>query len=107
MLGRPTQWFNPNAFVLPAFGTFGTLGRGTYEGPGLANADLSILKNIALCERSRLQFRTEFFNAFNRTNLGTPNAIVFSGAAISGSAGLITTTATASRQIQFGLKLIF
>jgi hypothetical protein len=107
VLGRPTQWFNPNAFVLPAFGTFGTLGRGTYEGPGLANADLSILKNIALCERSRLQFRTEFFNAFNRTNLGTPNAIVFSGAAISGSAGLITTTATASRQIQFGLKLIF
>jgi hypothetical protein len=54
-----------------------------------------------------LQLRSEFFNIFNHTNLGTPNAIVFSGGAISPSAGLITATATTSRQIQFGLKLIF
>ena len=50
---------------------------------------------------------TEAFNALNRSNFGTPNATVFSGAAISPTAGLITSTATTSRQIQFGMKLIF
>jgi hypothetical protein len=88
-------------------GTYGNLGRGTLTGPGLANVDLSLAKNTRLKEKTELQFRAEFFNALNHTNFGTPNPIVFSGAAISGSAGLITTTATASRQIQFGLKLMF
>jgi len=69
--------------------------------------DLSLLKNIEVTEKMKLQLRSEFFNILNHTNLGTPNAIVFSGGAISPSAGLITTTATTSRQIQFGLKLIF
>jgi hypothetical protein len=105
--GNPNQWFNPSAFVLPAAGTYGDLGRGTYLGPGLAELDLSLVKNISLAERMKLQFRSEFFNILNHTNMGTPNAIVFSGTAISPSAGLISTTATTSRQIQFGLKLIF
>ncbi len=104
---QQTQWFNPNAFKLPDAGTWGTLGRGTYRGPGLADVDLSLSKSTAVSEKANLQFRAEFFNAFNRTNFGTPNATVFSGTTISGSAGLITTTATTSRQIQFGLKLIF
>ena len=107
MVDNPNQWFNPNAFILPAAGTYGNLGRGTYTGPGLAALDLSLLKNIEVTEKMKLQLRSEFFNILNHTNLGTPNAIVFSGGAISPSAGLITTTATTSRQIQFGLKLIF
>jgi hypothetical protein len=107
LLGQPRQWFNSSAFILPAPGTFGNLGRGTFRGPGLADLDLSIMKNAALTEKVNLQFRTEFFNALNRTNLSTPNAVVFSGGAISASAGLITATATTSRQIQLGLKLIF
>ena len=107
VVGNPNQWFNPSAFVLPAPGTYGDLGRGTYTGPGLAVLDLSLVKDIAATERMNLQLRSEFFNIFNHTNLGTPNAIVFSGGAISPSAGLITATATTSRQIQFGLKLIF
>jgi hypothetical protein len=107
VLGTQAQWFNPNAFVLPTAGTFGNLGRGVYTGPGLADVDLSVFKNTALAERVNLQFRSEFFNLLNRTNLGTPNATVFSGASINPSAGLITTLATTPRQIQFGLKLIF
>ncbi len=109
VLGKQTRWFDPNAFVLPAAGTFGNLGRGVFEGPGLAELDLSLLKNTAVTEKLNLQFRAEFFNILNHTNLGTPNAVVFSGTsgAISGSAGLITSTATTSRQIQFGMKLIF
>jgi Carboxypeptidase regulatory-like domain/TonB-dependent Receptor Plug Domain len=107
ILGTQSQWFNPNAFVVPAPGTWGNVGRGVYTGPGLADVDLSVFRNIALSERFHLQFRSEFFNLLNRTNLGTPNATVFSGTSINPSAGLITTLATMPRQIQFGLKLIF
>jgi hypothetical protein len=69
--------------------------------------DVSLFKNMAVAERAALQFRAEFFNALNHANFGPPNATVFSGGAVSASAGLITATATTSRQIQFGLKLIF
>ncbi len=107
VLGQPGQWFNPNAFVLPAFGTYGNLGRGVFTGPGLADLDLSILKNTPISEKTSLQFRAEFFNIVNHPNFASPNATVFSGTAANASAGLITTLATTPRQIQFGLKLIF
>jgi hypothetical protein len=107
VLGQVGQWFNPNAFVLPAAGTYGNLGRGVFTGPGLADLDVSLFKNTVLSERTSLQFRAEFFNVLNHPNLGTPNATVFSSGAINASAGLITTLATTPRQIQFGMKLIF
>jgi hypothetical protein len=107
VLGRVNQWFNPNAFLLPPAGTYGNLGRGDFSGPGLADMDVSLFKDTALSERTRLEFRAEFFNVLNHPNLGTPNATVFSGGAINASAGLITTLATSPRQIQFGLKLMF
>ena len=103
----PTQWFNPNAFLLPPVGTYGNAGRGILTGPGLTDWDVSLFKTTAVSERASLQFRAEFFNVLNHSNFGVPNAVVFSGTSISGSAGLITTTATTSRQIQFGLKLVF
>jgi hypothetical protein len=105
--GNPNQWFNPAAFVLPTPGTYGNLGRGTLTGPGLADVDVSLFKNTGLTEKTTLQFRAEFFNILNRSNYGPPNTTVFSGTAVSPSAGLITTTATFPRQIQLGLKLIF
>ena len=115
VLGNPNQWFNPNAFVLPAFGTYGNLGRGTLTGPGLATLDVSMFKNASVSEKVTLQFRAEFFNLLNRANFGPPNATVFTNGtntvstvpAISPTAGLITATATTSRQIQFGLKMFF
>jgi len=107
VLGKPGQWFNPNAFVLPAAGTYGNLGRGVYCGPGLADFDLSLFKTTQLTERTGLQFRAEFFNILNHPNFATPNATVFSSGAVNASAGLITTLATTPRQIQFGLKLMF
>jgi hypothetical protein len=107
ILGRPDRWFDPNAFLLPQVGTFGNLGRGVYRGPGLASVDVSVFKNTAISERVNLQFRAEFFNALNRANFGNVNPQVFTGTAVSGSAGLITSTVTTSRQIQFGLRLSF
>jgi hypothetical protein len=106
--GNPNQWFNPAAFVAPAFGTYGNLGRGTFRGPGLAALDMSLFKDFAVVERMHLQFRAEMFNVLNHANFAAPNAIVFSTPpTVSPSAGLITSTVTQSRQMQFGLKLIF
>ncbi len=107
ILHTQAEWFNPNAFVLPSLGTFGRLGRGAFNGPGLADLDFSLLKNTALSERTNLEFRAEFFNIFNRVNFGPPNTTIFSGGTINASAGLISTLATNPRQIQFALKLIF
>jgi hypothetical protein len=107
VLGNPNEWYNPAAFILPTAGTYGNLGRGVYTGPGLTNVDASLFKDTAISERAKLQFRAEVFNVLNTANFGTPNATVFSNGAISSSAGLITATNTTSRQIQFGLKLIF
>ncbi|MFI5101962.1 MAG: carboxypeptidase regulatory-like domain-containing protein [Terriglobales bacterium] len=107
VLGSPNQWFNPNAFMATPAGTYGDLGRGTLTGPRLVGMDVSLFKNTNITEKIALQFRAEFFNVLNHTNFDTPNLTVFSGGKISPSAGLITATATSSRQIQFGLKLIY
>ncbi len=107
LLKTQKQWFDPQAFVMPTVRTWGEIGRGTLRGPGLQTVDLSLMKNTFVNERVNLQFRAEFFNALNHTNLGPPNSIVFSGNAISPSAGLISTLATDSRRIQFGLKIIY
>lgn len=109
ILGGPNQYFNPAAFLAPATGTYGNVGRDTLVGPGLAELDASLLKTTPLSDRARLQFRAEFFNIANRANFGTPNAVVFTSASTvpSPTAGVITTTSTTSRQIQFGLKLLW
>lgn len=116
----PQQFFNPGAFLAPAYGTVGNLGRDTLTGPGLANADVSVLKGTQVGERLHAQFRVEFFNVLNHTNFATPNPVVFTSGPTQGSAanqttavvtsptaGVITASATTSRQIQFGLKLLF
>ncbi|HJT01776.1 MAG TPA: carboxypeptidase-like regulatory domain-containing protein, partial [Terriglobales bacterium] len=109
VLGRPSQWFNPNAFLAPPLnsGFYGNLGRDSLIGPGLATWDFSVLKETALRERLALQFRAEFFNLLNRANFNTPNLIAFTPSGVSGTAGAISSTSTTSRQVQFGLKLIW
>lgn len=109
ILGSPNEYFNPNAFLPPIPGTYGNVGRDVLTGPGLADLDFSVIKNTHVTERVNLQFRAELFNILNRVNFGTPNAVVFSSASPTpaSTAGLITSTSTTSRQIQFGLKLQF
>jgi hypothetical protein len=107
LLRKQAQWFDPSAFLLPNAGAFGSVGRGVLRGPSLADVDLSLLKNTSLSEHVGLQFRAEFFNAFNHVNLGPPNTTLFSGTSISPAAGLISTLATDSRRVQLGLKVIY
>ena len=92
---------------MPTAGTFGNVARGSLRGPGLVNVDTSLFKKLTISERLNLQFRAEAFNVFNHANFSHPQQVVFSGTAISPSAGVITQTATTSRQIQFALKLLF
>jgi hypothetical protein len=109
LLGSPNLYFNPNAFVIPANGTYGNVGRDTLIGPGLAQFDFALMKNTSISERVHLQFRAEFFNIFNRANFNTPNPVVFTSSSPvpSPTAGVISSTATTSRQIQFGLKFVW
>jgi hypothetical protein len=112
ILGKPSQWFNPNAFLAPTNtvangGFYGNVGRDTLIGPGLATWDFSVLKDTRIRERLNLQFRAEIFNLLNRANFNLPNAVVFTPSGVSPTAGVITATSTSSRQIQFGLKLLW
>jgi len=115
VLGKPAQWFNPKAFIAPpsTAGFYGTLGRDTFIGPGLATWDLSVMKDTTLREGLRLEFRAESFNLLDRANFNTPNLIVFTPptatnpTGLSGTAGAITSTSTTARQVQFGLKLLW
>jgi hypothetical protein len=107
--GGPSRYFNPSAFIQPLPGTYGNAGRNILQGPGLVETDLSLAKKFPLSERLNLLFRGEFFNVFNHTNFNTPNPVVFTSATggPSPTAGVITATSTTSRQIQFGLKLLW
>ncbi|MBV9397440.1 MAG: TonB-dependent receptor [Bryobacterales bacterium] len=109
ILGSVNQWFNPAAFLQPPnnSGFYGDLGRDTLMGPGLATWDLSFLKDTIIRESLRLQFRAEMFNLLNHPNFNTPNAVTFTPTGVSPTAGVITSTSTTSRQVQFGLKLLW
>jgi outer membrane receptor protein involved in Fe transport len=96
-----TVYLNPAAFSLQPTGTFGNSGRNTFYGPGQNNLDLTLSKNFKL-ETAAIQFRAEFFNAFNRPFLDNPNTQRDSAAF-----GTITATLRDNRQIQFGLKISY
>lgn len=111
VLGIVSRWYDPTAFSVPTPGFQGNLGRNTVMGPAFHNFDLVFTKNTplnSLSEKLNLQFRAEFFNLVNHPNFGLPRIVAFgAGGAILGNAGQITETRGTSRQIQFGLKLIF
>jgi hypothetical protein len=113
--GIPTQWFNPACFSQPTPGTPGNSGRTNVPGPGLVNTDLSIIKDTRvpkISEAFDVQFRAEFFNIFNHANFSLPTSTLFSqtstgGVNVATTAGQITSTVGTSRQIQFGVKILF
>jgi hypothetical protein len=80
----------------------GNLGRNTFTGPNWWNLDFSLVKDTKLSETTKIQFRAEFFNIFNHPTFATPGATLGAG-----NFGVSTTTQTAERQIQFGLRFVF
>jgi hypothetical protein len=105
--GVGTGYFGAPLVTSPVTGSAalagpGNLGRNTFTGPGWSNFDFSIIKDTRITESKMLQFRAEFFNIFNEATFGNPDNLL-------GSTGFgeITGTATAEREIQFGLRFIF
>ena len=125
VLGQAGEWFNPAAFIAPEnnSGFFGNVGRDSFIGPGLGTWDFSVMKNTRVSERMSVQFRAEIFNLLDRANFNTPNLITAvllpsvqasvppspraTVPVLSPAAGAITSTSTNSRQVQFGLKLLW
>jgi len=93
------RWFDTTMFAQPATYTFGNGGRGSVRGPGITNLDMSLLRNFRIRELATLQFRGEFLNALNHTNLSNPNAS-FGNAAF----GSITAS-KAARVMQVGVTV--
>jgi hypothetical protein len=90
--------------VKPALGQNGTLPRNAFIGPGFNSTDLNIARKFRapfFGEAGRVDFRVEFFNLFNRTNLQNP------GSGIRTSTFGRPTSAFGARNIQFGLKIVF
>jgi hypothetical protein len=94
-------WFNPACFAAPPAGFFGNSGANIITGPGLNNWDIAIEKNAPLQEALKLQFRAEFFNAWNHAQFKNPDSTV--GDANFGQ----VIQARNAREIQLGLKLLW
>ena len=116
-IGDPTAkpcvsgtFFNTCAFIDPPLGSYGNVGRNTLQGPGYAIWDTSLFKNFKLSDRFNLEFRSEFFNLLNHTNL----LLSQSGPQESNNSTVLgasqfgyLTAARPPRQIQLALKLSF
>jgi hypothetical protein len=106
-------YLNPAAFAAPAPGTFGNCRPFAFYGPGITIADLSLFKQIPISESVRLQFRAEFFNAFNHPNFGSPGPSLGNSGTFQLHNTLSPILGTGSggpgdpREIQFALKLFF
>jgi hypothetical protein len=101
---RIGKWFNTAAFAQPASFTYGNESRTdpNLRSHGIANYDLTIRKSIPINERVSLQFRTEFFNLFNRVQFTDPNTSLGNP-----QFGIVSGSMNLPRLVQFGLRLEF
>ena len=96
------EWFDTSQFTRPGVGVFGNAPRNVCCGPGFAVVDVSIQKRFNLTEKSRLEFRADFFNIANHANFRIPERR-------RGNSGFgrIRGTIGTGRQTQLGLRLEF
>jgi hypothetical protein len=102
-------WFNTSCFTTQALEEalaagnprFGNSGRNILSGPHYDDLDFALMKNFSIKERAQVQFRAEAYDLLNAPDFGIPDSVIgTSGAGIISSAGN-------SREIQFGLKVLF
>ena len=112
--GNPDRYIKTQCFAVPnPINLLGNAGRNSLVGPGILNLDSSLFKNNYIprvSETFNVQFRAEFFNVLNHTNFRSPldNSALFNGSGTPlGSGGVVDATQTSSRQIQFGVKVIW
>jgi hypothetical protein len=87
-------WINPNVFCTPGAAgcagptnPLGDLTRNKYYGPGFQDVDLSVIKNIPIRERFRIQLRAEMYNLFNHINLASGTGVVSGSGKITDTIG--------------------
>ena len=107
------NYVKTQCFTFPVPSTLlGNARRNSLIGPGLIDYDASLLKDSpikGISEQFDIQFQAQFFNVLNHTNLAVPSSgqIFNATGGLLSSAGVITSTDTTSRQIQFSLKVIW
>jgi predicted small integral membrane protein len=109
ILGGPRQYFNPQAFSLPAAGYLGNLGRNVLTGPSLVSTSLALERQFLRHEQRSLRIRGEMFNVANHPNFQLPSGtgLFDSTGARLGTAGRVTDTTTSARQIQLSARFTF
>jgi hypothetical protein len=103
------EWFDTSVFSMPAAGTWGDTPANNVRGPGHDNWNLSVFKNFVFSEQhhASLQFRAEFFNAWNHTQwIGDTQNGGISTNFGAGNFGAVTSAAD-PRTIQLALKFSF
>ena len=104
------DFLNPAAFTLPAYGSFGSIGKGSLRGPGIFDWDMEVVKTFTIRERVMVQLRAEYFNVFNHVNFANP-ALSVNGAGfgtITSTGSSATAASTADPRIaQLAAKIIF
>jgi hypothetical protein len=115
--GDPSGFVNSDFFQLQPAGFYGNAPRNALRGPDLRSFDMTLIKQTAITERIRSEFRLEAFNLFNRPNFAPPetvNRVIYTGAdpltgaqVLNPTFGQLTRTSSSSRQLQFGLKLLW
>jgi hypothetical protein len=108
------EWFNTAAFVNPAMGTFGNVGRNSLYGPAFIVANGSVGRFFQLTQEKNLEFKVDALNLFNKPNLANPNTQLASASSAQGNYGTIRSTVgtngvvgTNGRRLQLSLLLHF
>ncbi len=102
------NWLNLSAYAVPAKGTWGNVGKNTARGPDLWQVDPALTRRFKITERFGLDFRSEFFNVFNRAQYGDPVANISNAVQFGRIVAPVNTGSTGSgtpRQIQLMLRL--
>ena len=95
MVRTKAEWWNPECYVLPAYGTLGNSGRDSLNNPNFTNLDFAIFKDTKLTERVTMQLRAEFFDILNHPNFTAAQAIFSNSSAqldLMGTPGLVLPT---------------
>jgi hypothetical protein len=94
-------YLDPTTFATPALDTFGDIQKNSFVGPRYIDWDGSLTREFPIKDATRLNFRAEYFNLLNHTNLGDPNLTQTSA-----SFGRIGSDIS-PRIAQLSLKLLF
>ena len=104
VLAQPTlnNWFDKAAFTLPATYTYGNSGADILREDWFKDLDFSLFKTFQISESARLSFRAEAFNLTNTSSFAAPGTNIDNA-----SGGIVTSTASSPRNLQFAMKLTF